>query len=112
MKQSEERTERNGVDPLSSGYRPVEYDCGDGVKIRLCPEFVSCIGNKPEYWYIAKPITDDMRFRSMWGSAFRLLYWHESGDWSHCKPKQFPTAKDAINFHKEFLSDNASDVTR
>lgn len=80
-------------------YRITEYDCGDGVIVRLCPEMVQSHKTFPEYWYIRR----DCRpwdNRDLWNAGFKTLYWTDRG-WWHCTPIQFPTAADAIQYHKE-----------
>ena len=63
-------------------YQPIEYDCGDGVSIRRCPALKSL----PEFWYIKMGFTN-------------VSYWTEEG-WRDFCPMQFPTAQEAIDYHK------------
>lgn len=86
-----------------SGYRPVTFDCGDGVTIRLCPELVQT-RTYPEYWFIRRDLNswDDVE---LWRSGFKTLYWSQVG-WQHHTPKQFKTAQEAMDYHRATLSDN------
>lgn len=89
-----------------SGYRPVTFDCGDGVTIRLCPELVQT-RTYPEYWFIRRDLNswDDVE---LWRSGFKTLYWSQVG-WQHHTPKQFKTAQEAMDYHRATLSDNVAD---
>jgi len=79
-------------------YRPITFDCGDGVKIHLCPELVQSTATHTEFWYIYKDLRswDDM---DLWRSGFRTLYWTDQG-WRHHTPIKFQTSGEAIEYHR------------
>ena len=88
----------------ASCYRPITFDCGDGVTIRLCPELVQT-RTYPEYWFIRRDLHswDNVE---LWRAGFKTLYWSGVG-WQHHAPKQFTTAQEAMDYHRATLSDNA-----
>lgn len=76
--------------------RAVEYQCDKIVAIRLCPKFESCIGDKPEYWYLKKPnCPSDATFGHLVKNGYETLYWTDRG-WNYHTPTQFPTVDAAF----------------
>ena len=86
-------------------YRATEFDCGDGVSVKLCPSAVFVDKVAPEYWFIRRDLHSwDNSY--LFGQGFRSYYWTEHG-WLHCTSIQFPTAKAAIDFHRDNIKAKA-----
>lgn len=92
-----------------TGIYATRYEFGvQYVRIALCPEFISCIGNKPAYWYLFRTMTGiikNSRFASFKDVGFDAIYWNGE-DWAMSTPKQFGTPEAA---YQEWL-DKASKV--
>ncbi len=81
---------------------PIEYLVHDDVTIRLCPKFTSAIGDKPEYWYVKKPMyswdADEWYSREeikmLMSQGYKVWYW--SDGWEPVTPRQFATAEEAL----------------
>lgn len=79
---------------------PVEYECDSVVRLRRCPRFFSCIGDKREYWYLMKTLYSfDPKFGHLRKSGYEWLYWTDHG-WDYHTPLQFWSAEEA---HREFV---------
>lgn len=95
---------------------PIEYECKGVVTIRRCDEFISCIGNKPAYWYLKRPMfTMDApeigwshaAIKSWKDEGFNVAYW-DGMNWAPSTPKKFATPEEAMTEYQTIVKPRKS----
>lgn len=90
--------------------KPVEYDLGDGVTCRWCPEHHGISLFAPGFWYLRRTIDYDDRNPHdpepaplLLKRGLKVWYWQGTG-WFHHTPRQFKTPEAAAAAYEAWLA--------
>jgi hypothetical protein len=69
------------------------------IRIKYVPPFISCVGDKPAFWYVSRPTRSETQYRA----GLKVDYWTSTG-WNSHAPTQFPSAESAYEALKDGIS--------